>query len=446
MSDEDREGWKAYWAAQGMPWRTEPEIGGERQRYLAERRAVRPDIGRGIYPFRDVNGGIKLTRADVEWLLATHESAGMHGPVDWSDNRQRLRPGLDLRGADLRRINLGADRRQVDASGLPLARLRGGLALAEWLDATDQQRLAAGIQLDGANLTTAHLERADLRAASMIGSILHKGRLESANLTSAHLEQANLTEIHLEDAYLSGAHLEGSDVREASFDGASNLRGVYLSNEKLGGAALGDIRWGGVNLGVVTWFGANQSVPAYHMPSLVLGDERQARSDTLPNGIPKSKLLRVYGYVAAVRAYRQLATALREQGLNEDADRFAYRAQKLQRQVFRRQRQLGKWLFSLLLAALSGYGYRLGRILFAYGLALVLFAAGYFAAGQWLGGTHLTWYESLLVSLTAIHGRVFFTQFGLDSLQSWVAAVESVVGIVIEGVFVAMLIQRFFAR
>lgn len=41
---------------------------------------------------------------------------------------------------------------------------------------------------------------------------------------------------------------------------------------------------------------------------------------------------------------------------------------------------------------------------------------------------------------------MFFEQFGLASVLSWVAAVESVVGIVIEGVFVAMLIQRFFSR
>jgi hypothetical protein len=32
------------------------------------------------------------------------------------------------------------------------------------------------------------------------------------------------------------------------------------------------------------------------------------------------------------------------------------------------------------------------------------------------------------------------------SAQAWIATVESVVGIVIEGVFVAMLIQRFFGR
>jgi hypothetical protein len=50
----------------------------------------------------------------------------------------------------------------------------------------------------------------------------------------------------------------------------------------------------------------------------------------------------------------------------------------------------------------------------------------------------------LQISLNAIHGRVFFAQFHLDTLQSWLATAESVIGIVIEGVFVAMIIQRLF--
>jgi hypothetical protein len=40
--------------------------------------------------------------------------------------------------------------------------------------------------------------------------------------------------------------------------------------------------------------------------------------------------------------------------------------------------------------------------------------------------------------------RVFFAQFHLDTLQSWLATAESIVGIVIEGVCLAMLIQRLF--
>jgi hypothetical protein len=73
----DPKAWRAYWEAQGQLWRTEPEIDIERQRYLAERRAITPDIEQSIYPFK----GIKLSRGDVEWLLATHENG--RGPVSW---------------------------------------------------------------------------------------------------------------------------------------------------------------------------------------------------------------------------------------------------------------------------------------------------------------------------------------------------------------------------
>src|SRR5262245_21104774 len=73
--------WLDHWKAQGMPWRTQPQVDEERQAYLAQRRAITPDVDQGIYPFKE----IKLDRADVEWLLATHESGGMRGPVDWND-------------------------------------------------------------------------------------------------------------------------------------------------------------------------------------------------------------------------------------------------------------------------------------------------------------------------------------------------------------------------
>ena len=82
----DPEAWKVYWEKQGQPWRTEPEIDTERQTYLHERRnTIKPNIAKGIYPFK----GIKLNRADIEWLLVTHENG--RGPVDWNDIEQRWR-------------------------------------------------------------------------------------------------------------------------------------------------------------------------------------------------------------------------------------------------------------------------------------------------------------------------------------------------------------------
>src|SRR5260370_10463183 len=101
--------WRERWSAHGQPWRTEPEIAAERQRSLAERRAIVPNVARGVFPF----SGMALSRADVAWLLATHEQG--HGPVASAEEGQRTREGLDLRCADLH----GAERR-----GLPLARLR----------------------------------------------------------------------------------------------------------------------------------------------------------------------------------------------------------------------------------------------------------------------------------------------------------------------------------
>ena len=109
----DRAAWRAWWSERGQPWRLEPEVTAERAQFLAQRRNVAPNVGQGVYPF----AGQTLSRADVEWLLATHDNN--RGPVDWSDEAQRSREGLDLRGADLRR---------VDLRGLPLARLRGGAA------------------------------------------------------------------------------------------------------------------------------------------------------------------------------------------------------------------------------------------------------------------------------------------------------------------------------
>lgn len=140
-------------------WRIEPEIDAERQKFLAERLAGGLDISRGSYPFQSV----KLNRADVEWLLARHENG--RGPVDWNEAQQRGRLGLDLRGADLRQANL---------RGLPLARIRGGLTRGEWSKATREQRDAAGIHLEGADLTEAHLEGAILRGAHMRSTKLRK--------------------------------------------------------------------------------------------------------------------------------------------------------------------------------------------------------------------------------------------------------------------------------
>jgi len=406
-TDNDKEGWEVYWKAQGQPWRTEPEIDAERQTYLAERRRIMPDIKQGIYPFKD----IRLNRADVEWLLATHENG--RGPVDWNDVNQRSREGLDLRGADLS---------QEDLRGLPLACMQGGL---EWIKAPEEQRNMAAARMKEANLGRAQLQGANLTRAQLQGASLMRAQLQGASLHRAQLQKANLHRAQLQKASLSVAQLQGANLHGAQLDGA-NLKEVTLTDEKYGPALLADVRWGEINLAVVDW-----------TPVKMLGDEFKARQE---------KLRGLDNYEQAVRANRQLGVILRGQGLNEVADRFAYRAQVLQRKVFWWQKKIGQYLFSLFLALLAGYGYKPWRAFLAYLLVITVFATAYFALGQTVRPA-LSPLGSFVFSMTSFHGRGFFPGgIALDDPLTVLAALEAFVGLLIEVTFIATLTQRLFSK
>ncbi len=282
--------------------------------------------------------------------------------------------------------------------------------------------------LEGANLFRAYLEEAEFTLANMQRAYLNESYLGGAKLAGAHLEGANLRSAHLE-----GISMPPTNLRKAFFDSATELDGVILGNAEHGFVKLADVSWGGVNLSVVKWSEVK-----------MLGDEFEARQTT-SEGKKKDRNVRLGEYERAVRANRQLAIVLRNQGLNEKADHFAYRAQLLQRKVLWRQHESGRWLFSMLLALLSGYGYRIWRILVAYLLTVSLFALAYFVLGMHFS-PHLHLDQAYLESITAFHGRVFLEQFSTNTPQIWLTALEAIAGLVIEGVFIAMLIQRFFGK
>ncbi len=436
-----------------MPlWRTQQEIDAERQRFLRERLAIQPDVQRGIYPFK----GIALTRADVEWLLATHENG--RGPVDWDDEQQRGRLGLDLRGADLR---------HVDLHGLPLARIHAGLVRREWSHATPEQREAAALHLEGADLSEAHLEGAILRGAHLQDAtlrkaflrdaILYRANMRNAYLREAHLERASLIAANLEGVYLRKVHLERADLRNAFFDGVSSLEESTLSSPELGCVAIADVQWGDLNLSLIDWRQVR-----------ILGDEYKARQKTR-RGVVKDRATQLDDYRDAVRANRQLANAMRGQGMNEEAVPFAYRAQVLQRKVLWREmlwgeeperhnpprqglrqrlrdvwhrvRKFGSYIFSIFLDVLAGYGYKPGRSLVIYLLVIAAFALCYTTLGQLPAG------EALIFSVTSFHGRGFLPgPFTLASPVTAFAALEAVIGLFIEISFIATFTQRFFGR
>jgi hypothetical protein len=317
--------------------------------------------------------------------------------------------------------------------------------------------------------------------------------LERAYLLGAHLQGANLREAHLERANLTLAQLQGktyspadpdlarirrwagdfpatlppADLRGAVLDAATTLNDIDLGDMHRGTVRVADMRLGGANLAVVDWTLLTESAAQ-------LGDERAAwewRREAFkpPTGRPSRADLRAVRakhrkgqerdrletFRAAVRANRQLATALRDQGMNEEADQFAYRAQVVQREVFRQQGKRGRARLSWFLDRVAGHGYRPERSVYTYVGVILVFALLYLLAGNGLLTfglpqsqlQGLPWYEALILSVSSFHGRGFF-----QPLQSpgdpvaIIAAVEAVFGLFIEVSFIATFTQRFFGK
>jgi hypothetical protein len=295
-----------------------------------------------------------------------------------------------------------------------------------------------GADLGGAHLEGAYLFESNLESVYFGGAQLQGANLIMANLGGAFLEVANLKGASLFGAQMQGASLDsaqmqGADLREATFAVKTQLAGVAL-DAKL---RVADVLWNGVPLPRVDW----GQVPS-------LGDEAEARKARQRDGKRKNKAERLEGFEAAARAYRQLAVELRGQSITEPADRYFYRAFVMQRKALwwqlrsRKFSKLGSYLFSLFLAVLTGYGFRMWRIIAAYTLLILAFAGAYWSLD--LQTPHIyTFWQALILSVTAFHGRVFSNPFLLTEPQIVVTAIEAIFGLVIEGVFIAMLTQRF---
>lgn len=367
----------------------------------------------------------------------------------------------------------------LEGANLTRVHLEGAVLRHAHMQAADLTGALMGVDESRAFVDFSHEARRNLREARMEGTDLRGARLEAAILSAAHLERASLIGAHLEGADLFVAHLEGAYINDAHFEGRrlsgeeleqfkvwlasseeehpglsvkdgmlrpADLRGVYfdiassmwranLGDRAVGTVRLADARWGGANVSVINWD-----------PVQKLGDELDADLRFDSHGKRKSPPKRIDDYQAAVRTYRQVATALQSQGSAEDANRYAYRAQVVQRQVLRRQRKYGSYIFSWLLDVLAGYGYRPALTLLWYFIVIAIFTVLYLANSQ-IDRFHLQWYEALVLSFSSFHGRGFFPgSISLGDRYAQIAVGEAVVGLLIEVSFIATFTQRFFGK
>lgn len=482
--------WEVYWKAQGQPWRQEPEIGLERQQFLSQRLEIKPDYDQQIFPFKD----IALTRADVEWLLVTHEDG--REPVEWNDESQRKRKGLDLSGIDLHHINLS--NLPLAEANLRSAHLEGANLIEACLSGADltgaylTKAYLIRANLTDADLTDADLERAQLGLAHLEGALFLRANLKVAFLTQAYLartqfdyahlafadlsmtncEQATFIGANMQNALCIGANLTGADLHKShledvqlnnaflrdvrlsdAFLAGSYLGGVVMADEMHVGPQLADVHWNDVNLAVVKWSQMN-----------MVREEYQARQRKEDDGQVKDSFTREEEYDTAVRTYRQIVIALESQGLKEEAERFAFRAQIMQRSVlWWRLRQggqsfwqhinnLGACLFSWLLALLSGYGYRFGRSLSWYIGILLAFAWFYVHLSQGVPPhasipDHLSLLDAMILSISDMVGRGFFTQnIPQNDLYAGCSVLEGVIGVFMDVLLISTLTQRLFKK
>ena len=217
----------------------------------------------------------------------------------------------------------------------------------------------SGANLELASLFQAELGHANFDRAHMQNAFFGEAKMDHANLSKVQLAGARLVGAQLGACNLTEADLTGVDLRGAVLDAETQLKDVNLGEGRKSPALVADVRWGGANLAVVDWSPLIE-------PVTQLGDEREARAwrprlftaseENLARKERASKRAkhaveqrreRLETYRAAVRANRQLATALREQGMNEEADAFPYRAQIVQRSVFAQQGKRGRALLSL---------------------------------------------------------------------------------------------------
>jgi hypothetical protein len=229
----------------------------------------------------------------------------------------------------------------------------------------------------------------------------------------------------------------------------SLLSRLLRAKPKWGNGSLGDVRWEGQpDLTQVRWETLRR-----------LGDEEGVSWRSPAASTTKRD------HRDVVRAYRQVATQLRAQGLNEEAERFAERGQiRKRKQTFRQMLEdwrrpwllpgdFSRWLFSWFLALLAGYGFHPGRSVFWYLAVIFGFAFAYSQATHGLltfglapsQVAPLQWYEALVLSVSSFHGRGFFQPVqSLGDPVAILAAAEAVIGLLIEISFIATFTQRFF--
>ncbi len=372
--------------------------------------------------------------------------------------------GADLRGADFTKTALRSARmrgcrieeaifRDADLIGIDLSETAGGEAAFEGALLEDANFARAALRF--ANFRAALLESADFEGADLWGA-----RLDGAEASYAVFRNAHLQEAGLAGTDLTGADLQRAALRKASFKGSrlkgANLQGADLSFTDFEGADFTSADLARANLSTCnirharmagallekTWFSVEQIG--------ALGEEIAGE------------------YEEARQGYLNLEQNFRSTG-NPDAASWAYRrARRMGKQHarnlvwtdmrtldWRRAAVHSVWYLSdVFVEWLCDYGENLMRVMRAYVVTLVLFAAFYGVSGSlmrlteaspgplrglmWRVGDLLTY--SFLTMTTSSLPEIGFKPSGRMAL--FMGSLQYTIGVVLIGLFGYVLGNR----
>ncbi len=331
--------------------------------------------------------GIKLDRADVEWLI---EQNG--GPIRYGDDYSD-RLGLDLRNANLM---------DGDFSFLPLA----------------------DTLFQGARTDKASFEGCDLRWAYF----------DDAHMSETRLVDADIFKGHFEGTYLREADLSGCNIKSAWFN-----EGTYLDAAKFNRASLSGCHWRNVDVARVDWDNVR-----------LIGDELDARKaafterdrayDDASDAYGRiSQLLRTQGRLSGASRFYYRRSLMHRKALQCQALRLFITGR-----WWRLPSTLLTLIGNLLLEAISGYGEQPGRV-----LAWAVGVAGIFTVLYMTVGSNPTYTFNLaaaiVLSVTSLLGRGYGFLPSADALAkpvSILSAIEGGIGTTIELLFVATFTRR----
>ena len=317
-----------------------------------------------------------------------------------------------------------------------------------WEHIADKDSYTASIRKvfnDGGDLKGANLEKAVLKDINAA-----KVNLAFANLSQADLSGSHIFNASFECAYLLGTDLSGSDLTHCDFRGAdmtkANLSGARLWNADLRNAALAEADISGADL----WNANLHNVKIWH------ANFENAKSLTRRNFASDPHLLwtskiNEEGVLSAEEAYRGLKSHFLAKGIYDDAGWASFREKTMERLLMKKKKDLLRYIPSLIMSALCGYGEKPARII-AAALAAIFFYAATYGLLNAVESSGVRSY-TMRVSDYIYYSTVTFTTVGYgdfvpksNAFFRLLAASEAFMGAFLMGLFVFTLARKYSAR